>query len=129
MLYFVGMLRRDAGTDSDSEISRRLWLISASLLDKTSIFWKREKRMLDTHSLWTLMIFFHRSFSTSPGSACGTVISFPFPLMIKPLSLSFPPRTTTLLPTSPTSAEDPTKPSSCLIFVSKFDNARYSFFN
>jgi hypothetical protein len=31
MLYFVGMLRRDAGTLGARDISRRLWIDSASL--------------------------------------------------------------------------------------------------
>jgi hypothetical protein len=35
---------------------------------------------------------------------------------------SFPPNMT-FIPPSPSSIEDPTKLSSCLIFVSKFDNA------
>lgn len=35
MLYFVGISRREAGTDGEREIFRRLWLISASLADKS----------------------------------------------------------------------------------------------
>lgn len=31
MLYFVGIFRRDAGTEGEREISSRLWMTSASL--------------------------------------------------------------------------------------------------
>ncbi len=31
MLYLVGIFLREAGTDGDSEMSRRLWMISAKL--------------------------------------------------------------------------------------------------
>ena len=63
-----------------SEISSKLWLISASLLDKTSIFWKRGKSFWHwgTHSLWSLMIFFQRS-SLGSVYGSGTVPSLPFP--------------------------------------------------
>ena len=31
MLYFVGIFRRDAGTEGDKEISSKLWMFSARL--------------------------------------------------------------------------------------------------
>jgi len=34
VLYLVGILRSYAGTEGESEISRRLWLISVSLSEK-----------------------------------------------------------------------------------------------
>src|SRR6266545_5391830 len=83
-----------------------------------------EKNTIQMHSLWSFIFFFQRSLSASPGSTYGTVVSLPLPLMIK--LFSFPPKP--LIP-STSSVEDPTKLSSCLIFVSKFDNALYSFFN
>src|SRR6266851_9166272 len=63
MLYFSGILRRDAGTPGASEISKRLSINSERLENKLRRH--KEERNGRTHYLWSSIAFFHRAFSAS----------------------------------------------------------------
>jgi hypothetical protein len=68
MLYFVGMIRRDGGTEGDREISSRLWMFSAklviiSVLDKnTRIITKKIPTFYDHSFVSSISLFQGRRF-------------------------------------------------------------------
>lgn len=72
MLYLVGIIRRDGGTEGDKEISSRLWMFSAklviiSVLDMT---YPQEVRVLT---------FYDHSFASSISLFQGHRFQPPYP--------------------------------------------------
>ena len=62
MLYLLGIIRRDGGTEGDKEISSRLWMLSAklviiSVLDMTYPQEERYLRFMITHLFLPFLLF------------------------------------------------------------------------
>lgn len=59
MLYLVGIIRRDGGTEGDNEISSKLWMFSANLVIISALDKKYSQAVIK------ILTFYDRSFVSS----------------------------------------------------------------
>ena len=73
MLYFVGIIRRDGGTEGDREISSKLWMFSAKLVIISVLNKNTSKKIKKTPT------FYDHSFVSSISLFQGRRFRLPYP--------------------------------------------------